>query len=97
MEKECVFPDGQEGVTCGCLWVVVVCAFETLSRGCLNPGRCGWWIFFPRTAVGGRYTIQSIWFHERKVDQDDLSSSVEAGKESQKTICVRLLASAMEG
>ena len=41
------------GHTCGCLWVVVVvCAFETLSRGCLNPVEwvvdllswdgCGW-------------------------------------------------------
>ena len=57
------------------MWVplVVVCAFETLSRGCLNPVE--WVVDLPlRRAVGGRYTIQSIWFLQRKVDQDDLSS-----------------------
>ena len=64
---------GRQGVTCGCLWVVVVCAFETLSRGCLNPVE--WVVDLPlRTVVGGRYTIQSIWFLQRKVDRDDLSS-----------------------
>ena len=75
--QRCVSPG--QGVTCGCLRVV--CAFECVSRGCLNPGSMEWVVDLPGKAVGGRrrYTIQSIWFLQRKADQDDLSSA-EAAK-----------------
>ena len=62
------------GGMCGCLWMVLLCASQSMSRGCRSVwADSSGWVFLGHLSLGGGVK------KHRKVASGD-SSSVEAGK-----------------